>query len=431
LGKVPSLETVAEDACMSLQKLDLSLDDLWFDDVWSAIDRLGLDQDLLVLGGRGSRQSMVALSWDEVPWAQFLKESPHSPRACPDEGWTTGHLAVVAYDEEEAGRQLPSRAFRVKRSLVLDHVARRAVIYQEDDWTLCQHQLKLESTAAGFGAEAACSPRWQSTWTDVAYQNAVRDALEDIRRGRYYQINLLRYWYTKDPIPRSQWLAQLTKMGGPFSAYINIPGLQLVSFSPERFFRLFSDARGTWIESEPIKGTRPVSPDPSENRRQQAELMASTKDAAELNMIVDLLRNDLFRVCQASSVKVLDPGSLHSFPNVHHRIARIQGLLRPELSMGELLKALCPGGSITGAPKREVMRAIREKESRPRQLFMGNIVYKDAWTGCLDSSILIRTAVHQGRWEFAAGSGLVIHSDPAEELAEILTKARVMPGDFI
>ncbi len=99
--------------------------------------------------------------------------------------------------------------------------------------------------------------------------------------------------------------------------------------------------------------------------------------------------------------------------------------------MHELLDALCPGGSITGAPKREVMRAIREKESRPRQLFMGNIIYRDAWTGRLDSSILIRTAVHQKRWEFAAGSGLVIHSDPAEELTEILTKARVMPGDFI
>jgi para-aminobenzoate synthetase component 1 len=219
-------------------------------------------------------------------------------------------------------------------------------------------------------------------------------------------------------------------MGGPFSAFIDLPDLKLVSFSPERFFQLITDESGTWIESEPIKGTRPVSQDPDEDRRQQEALMASSKDAAELNMIVDLLRNDLFRVCQASSVRVLDPGSLHSFSNVHHRIARIRGLLRPRLSMGELLKALCPGGSITGAPKREVMLAIREKEARPRGFFMGNIVYKDAWTGVLDSSILIRTAVHHQQWEFAAGSGLVIHSDPAEELAEILTKARVMPGVF-
>jgi para-aminobenzoate synthetase component 1 len=347
-----------------------------------------------------------------------------------NQGWTTGHLAVVAYDDDGPATRLPSRAFRVKRNLVIDHAARCAAIYYEDDWVRCEHHLDLTAKPLAW-AKSEPSPRWQSTWTDADYQNAVRAVLEDIRRGRYYQMNLLRYWSSEDSIGRSQWLAQLTKMGGPFSACIDIPGLRLVSFSPERFFRLFTDPRGTWIESEPIKGTRPVSPDPEADRRERDALMASSKDAAELNMIVDLLRNDLFRVCQASSVRVLDPGSLHSFANVHHRIARIQGLLRRDFSMGMLLEALCPGGSITGAPKREVMQAIREKEGRLRQLFMGNIIYKDAWTGCLDSSILIRTAVHQDRWEFAAGSGLVIHSDPAEELAEILSKARVMPGDFI
>ncbi len=422
---------VAEDTRMPLENKGLELDDPWFDNIWSAIDRLALEQDLLVLGGRGSRQSMVALSWDEVPWADFLKETAHAPRASREMGWTTGHLAVVAYDDKEVDSHLPSRAFRLKRSLILDHAARRATIYQEDDWARCQYQLNLDARPTVHHKAADHAPQWRSNWTDEAYQDAVRSVLDDIRRGRYYQLNLLRYWSTDDSIPRSQWLSQLTRMGGPFSAFIHVPGLQLVSFSPERFFRLFTDDAGTWVESEPIKGTRPVSPDPEEDQRQKTALMASAKDAAELNMIVDLLRNDLFRVCQGSSVKVLDPGSLHSFANVHHRIARIQGLLRKDLGMQELLEALCPGGSITGAPKREVMRAIREKESRPRQLFMGNIIYRDAWTGRLDSSILIRTAVHQKRWEFAAGSGLVIHSDPAEELIEILTKARVMPGDFI
>ncbi|WP_141732540.1 chorismate-binding protein [Oligoflexus tunisiensis] len=416
---------------MALQSLDLDLDRLWFDDIWSAIDRLAPEPNLLVLGGRRSRQSMVALSWDEGSWSEFLNEKPGAPPRRRGDRWTTGHLAVVAYDEAPAGNRPASRVFRIKRSLLIDHIARRAVIHQEEDWARCQHQLDWTSQAAASCSSLNQLPHWESTWTDAMYLAAVRDVLEDIRRGRYYQLNLLRYWSTAEPISRHQWLAQLSHMGGPFSAYIDVPGLQLVSFSPERFFRLTHDAAGVVIETEPIKGTRPVVADPDEDRRQQEELMASTKDAAELNMIVDLLRNDLFRVCQPASVKVLDSGSLHSFANVHHRIARIQGRLCPDLSMEALLQALCPGGSITGAPKREVMLAIREKEARPRQLFMGNIVYKDAWTGCLDSSILIRTAVHQDHWEFAAGSGLVIHSDPAAELEEILTKARVMPGEFV
>jgi len=416
---------------MPLQKQGLDLDDLWFDHIWSAIDSLAPEQELLVLGGRGSRHSMVALSWDEVPWADFIQETPCVPPRVSGETWTTGHLAIVAYDEGEADSRLHSRAFRLKRSLIIDHVERRATIWSEEDWALCRHQLNFPPKKSHGTPALGNRPQWKSSWTDASYQDAVRGALEDIRRGRYYQINLLRYWFTEDPILRSQWLAQLSKMGGPFSAYIDCAGLQLVSFSPERFFRLAPSEQGTRIVTEPIKGTRPVSADADEDRRHREALMASAKDAAELNMIVDLLRNDLFRVCQSSSVKVLDPGSLHSFANVHHRIARIQGLLRPDLTLDGLLQALCPGGSITGAPKREVMTAIREKESRPRELFMGNIIYKDAWTGCLDSSILIRTAVRTKFWEFAAGSGLVVQSDPAEELAEIQTKALVLLGDLV
>ncbi|HYX36540.1 MAG TPA: anthranilate synthase component I family protein [Oligoflexus sp.] len=416
---------------MSLQRQVLALDNLWFDDFWTAIGRLAPDQRLLVLGGRGSRQSMLALSWDEVPWPDFLQQSASVVPRASGEGWTTGHLAIGCYDENEVESQLHSRAFRVKRSLIIDHRDRRAEICQDYDWASCRQQVLFPPTRAQIHSVWERLPQWRSTWTDAMYQDTVRGALEEIRRGRYYQINLLRYWFSDDPISRRQWLAQLTKMGGPFSAYIEIPDLQMVSFSPERFFRVTTDAKGSWIETEPIKGTRPVSTDPELDRQQKAALLASEKDAAELNMIVDLLRNDLHKVCRPSSVKVLDPGSLQSFSNVHHRVARIQGLLQNGVSMGSLMRALCPGGSITGAPKHEVMQAIREKELRPRELFMGNILYKDAWTGRLDSSILIRTAVRKHRWEFAAGSGLVIHSEPAEELAEILTKARVLLGEFV
>lgn len=414
-------------SAQALQRQSLALGSSWFDHFWTSIDDWAPDQNLLVLGGARSRFSLIALSWDEGSWADFRAQQPSFAPQLDREAWTTGTLALVGYESGEG------RVFRLRRTLVIDHESRSAEICSEEGWQRCSFQrLPPDSRASGASEPVSNEPIWQSTWSDEAYKEAVRGALEDIRSGRYYQINLLRYWFSRDAIPRSRWLQQLARMGGPFSAYIDVPDLSLVSFSPERFFRLGVDAEGRWIETEPIKGTRPVSADPRIDQENRQALMASSKDAAELNMIVDLLRNDLFRVSRPGSVKVLDAGSLHSFANVHHRIARIRGRLRDDQTLATLMDALCPGGSITGAPKREVQKAILEKEGRPRLCFMGNIMYMDAFTGRLDSSILIRTAVRQkqGFWEFAAGSGLVIHSDPAEELAEILVKARVLPGSF-
>ena len=145
-------------------------------------------------------------------------------------------------------------------------------------------------------------------------------------------------------------------------------------------------------------------------------------------MIVDLMRNDLHRVCQPHSVEVTDPGSLHSFRHVHHLIADIGGYLRRDLSLGDILRALCPGGSITGAPKIEVMKAIDSYEPSTSGYFMGNICYFDPVTNYFDSSILIRTVVKLGAnpYRFAAGSGLTINSSFSQEWAEIAAKSKVV-----
>jgi anthranilate/para-aminobenzoate synthase component I len=158
-------------------------------------------------------------------------------------------------------------------------------------------------------------------------------------------------------------------------------------------------------------------------------LLSSEKDQAELHMIVDLMRNDLLKICEPGSVLVKDKGSLHSFTTVHHLIARITGLLREPQSFGSILAVLCPGGSITGTPKIEVMRAIYDYESRPRDYFMGNIFCWDLKSQYFDSSILIRTVqkrVGIDHYEFAAGSGLVIGSELLAEMEEISAKARVV-----
>jgi para-aminobenzoate synthetase component 1 len=155
--------------------------------------------------------------------------------------------------------------------------------------------------------------------------------------------------------------------------------------------------------------------------------MTSKKNLAELHMIIDLMRNDLNRICIPGTVEVKDANRLVSFVNVHHLVGSVIGQLREGLTVKDLLTALCPGGSITGAPKIEVMLAIREYEQRPRGYFMGHAFMLDD-TGTFNSSILIRTLQKQSGkdYEFSAGSGIVIHSDPKSERLEIDAKCKVL-----
>lgn len=418
------------------QRQVVSLPAHWFDNTWQALSLWPESQPLVFLGGPRSDLSLLALSWDERPFSEFLAE----PMALSSESMGkclgTGQLALLSYDHFDPGAvasKAMSRVLRIRRSLCLDHSQREAYIYTEPGWENCATQLPWPPPDAAQPLREQTDPvRWTSLWSDEDYKSAVEGVVDEIRSGRYYQLNLLRYWQTKSLPNRWHWLKQLSSAAGPFAAYIALPDLNLVSFSPERLVETGRTGMQSWIEAAPIKGTRPVSQDVETDKKWQSELMSSRKDEAELNMIVDLLRNDLQKISLPASVKVLDPGSLHSFFNVHHRIARIRGQLRPGTMLQDALSALCPGGSITGAPKREVMQAIREKEQRNRAFFMGNILFKDRITGRLDSSILIRTAVKQGDgpWEFAAGSGLVIQSEAEEELQEILAKARVLGAEF-
>ena len=211
-------------------------------------------------------------------------------------------------------------------------------------------------------------------------------------------------------------------------SYLDVPGLRLASFSPERFVRAWPAADGVHAETAPVKGTAARGRDAAADQALGAALLASPKDRAELHMIVDLMRNDLGRVSLPGSVAVPVATQLDSHVNVHHLSARVTSRLRPQLTLVELLAAICPGGSITGAPKREVMGAIRSYEARARRYFMGNLFYLDD-RGRFDSSILIRTLVAEAPgepWEMATGSGIVIGSDPERERAEIAAKCGVV-----
>ncbi len=244
-----------------------------------------------------------------------------------------------------------------------------------------------------------------------------------IRNGDCYQVNLSRGWSV--PVAGEPWQAyrRLRAINpAPFAAYLNTPGTQVLSASPERFL----EVRGGRVETRPIKGTAPRHADAGQDHALAEALAASDKDRAENLMIVDLLRNDLGRCCQTGSVRVPELFRVESYPGVHHLVSSVTGRLRDDADALGLLRACFPGGSITGAPKIRTMQIIDELEGRPRGVYCGAIGYIGR-DGAMDSNIAIRTAsIAGGRFDFRAGGGLVADSDPDAEWDEIGIKSRAM-----
>lgn len=293
---------------------------------------------------------------------------------------------------------------------------------------------------------------------DSAYLSAVRHVLEDIKWGRYYQLNLLRYFNlaqlnwpsshdhfgpeinpqnsppdTISPVMMQSWwpdfIQRFITFSEDMSAMIALPDLWVASFSPERFVRIYSEGllkSSLWIETLPIKGTAPRSSDTRTDRESRECLENSVKDRAELNMITDLMRHDLTRISHLGTTEVLSAGTMRSLASVHHRQACIRARLRSSATGLEIAQALLPAGSITGAPKMAVMKAISELEDYPRGYMMGTL-WLFGVSGRVESSVLIRTlTLRPGEVaRYGAGSGLVSLSDPEEELREIQAKCRM------
>ncbi|ATJ81881.1 aminodeoxychorismate synthase component I [Halomonas beimenensis] len=242
-----------------------------------------------------------------------------------------------------------------------------------------------------------------------------------IREGDCYQINLAQRFSA--PFAGDLWSAYRRLRRAtptPFSGFLAWDDRAILSLSPERFLHC-ADGR---VETRPIKGTRPRGATPAEDRRLAEELAGSVKDRAENVMIVDLLRNDLGRVCRPGSVRVPQLCGLESYANVHHLVSVVTGELADTHSPLDLLAAAFPGGSITGAPKVRAMQIIDELEPSARSAYCGSLGYVDV-RGHMDTSIAIRTAVAaQGRLHLWGGGGLVADSRGEAEYTETLDKIR-------
>ena len=307
----------------------------------------------------------------------------------------------------------------------------------ENRWSACgswrsQVPFDLAAFSPQRAAYRAGSPR--SFFARSQYESAVAKAMGYIAAGDIFQVNLAQRFSADfhGAYPLSQramferlatlspaWYGAYLEMAAdPAESLTPFPGGRVIaSTSPELFLEV--DAGGH-VLTRPIKGTRPASADPR-------ELLHSEKDTAELNMIVDLLRNDLGRVCAYGSVHVDEPRTIESHPTVHHGVATIRGRLHPSKDMIDLLRATLPGGSITGAPKVRAMQIIDELEPVRRGPYCGCL----GWLSrdSMGLNIAIRTMLldpARQRVDFSVGGGIVADSNPAGEYEETIAKAQAM-----
>lgn len=259
-----------------------------------------------------------------------------------------------------------------------------------------------------------------SSFSRGDYLATVERAIEYIRAGDIFQVNLAqRLLHPAVDDSRELYLRLRRRNPATFAAYFDMGAYQIVSASPERFLQVHNRQ----VEARPIKGTRRRSPWPEADLFAGDDLLQSQKDRAENVMIVDLLRNDLSRVCRADSVRVTELCRLELYEYVQHLVSVVQGTLADGQGPLDLLRAAFPGGSITGAPKVRAMEIIAELEPTARGPYCGSLAYL-GFDGTFDSSILIRTiTAGRGWWQLPVGGGIVAQSEPVREYEETWHKA--------
>uniref|UniRef100_A0A7C3V9F9 aminodeoxychorismate synthase n=1 Tax=Desulfobacca acetoxidans TaxID=60893 RepID=A0A7C3V9F9_9BACT len=359
------------------------------------------------------------------------------PGPLPLEPCAAGGLGFLAYDLKNHLERLPATArddlglpdlvFAFPRRLVVHD--RRAGQFGSLEVLWEDPQGRVRESPSGFSQPVGQEQGGfrvgplRSNFTRKAYLQAVSRIREYIRNGDVYQVNLSqRFSFPLQGDPYMLFCRLFALNPAPFYAYLNCRDFAIFSTSMERFLL----RRENYLETRPIKGTRPRGRTPEEDELQRRELAASPKDDAELAMIVDLLRNDLGKVCRARSVEVKEHKRLETYQNVYHLVSIVTGLLKEGASHGDILRATFPGGSITGCPKIRAMEIIDELEPQVRHVYTGAIGYLGLHRN-MDLNIAIRTAIAVNGWgHFSVGGGVVYDSDEQAEYEETLHKGRTL-----
>ncbi|MDH5473756.1 MAG: chorismate-binding protein, partial [Gammaproteobacteria bacterium] len=257
------------------------------------------------------------------------------------------------------------------------------------------------------------------------YLDQVARIKDYIVEGDVFQVNLSRQWQCDidDNINHASIFWSLSQTNpGPYNALVTLGQNAIISSSPERLI----EVRGKLIQTRPIAGTRPRSNDDQLDEALSVELMGHKKERAEHIMLIDLERNDLGRICKPGTVEVNELMALESYKHVHHIVSNVRGELQENISPGQIIKAVFPGGTITGCPKVRCMEILSELEQTERGPYTGSLGYLNR-DGSMDLNILIRTLVRKGiKITFRAGGGIVADSIPETELEETRAKAKGM-----
>jgi anthranilate synthase component 1 len=320
-----------------------------------------------------------------------------------------------------------AQATRIPVAALYDHAADKTILLAEAEHAASLQLLKSDILACTTpqAASKQSHPAMVQEDPPEHYPHAVNKILDYIRAGDVFQVNLSRLWqqHLANAEPVMDVYTRLRDTNpAPFAGMALFPGGGIYSSSPERLLRVIDGV----IETRPIAGTRPRHAQQQTDMQLQQELLAHPKERAEHIMLIDLERNDLGRICIPGTVKVNELMVLETYAHVHHIVSNVQGRLKPEITPGQIIRAVFPGGTITGCPKVRCMEIIAELEQAPRGPYTGSLGYLNH-DGNMDLNILIRTIVQDGdRLNIRAGGGIVADSEPLRELAETRAKAKGM-----
>lgn len=299
--------------------------------------------------------------------------------------------------------------------------------------------LQQESSQPSAAAQttAFCLEPWQAAQDEAEFAQCIAQIQAAIARGESYQVNYtLPFASSLQGSAQALYAAMRRAQHAPYAAYLEVGGQSILSASPELFFHWQGQAAGGQIFTQPMKGTRPRGLWSAQDEKLAQELAASAKDRAENVMIVDLLRNDLGQIARAGSVRVDELFAIERYPSVWQMTSRISAKTRADVGLVQVLQALFPCGSITGAPKRQTMHIIRQLEPQPRGVYCGSIGLLRP-DGSATFSVAIRTltlgAEHHGQRpaRYHAGAGITWGSNAAAEWQEVQAKTRVVQPDFL
>lgn len=346
--------------------------------------------------------------------ARYLEDLPDSAQ----DNNTVPDMAIGIYD------QVLAHDYLLKKSYIFTHARNPKEAVKKRD-----HFINLITSNVCAKPYTARDINWSSNFDKQSYIDAVEKIIEYIYAGDIFQANLSQRFHSElsenfDPFIHYMHMREVNP--APFACYMNIGHVKISSASPERFITV----KDKNVETCPIKGTRPRVDNILEDRAYRNDLLSNEKDKAENTMIVDLLRNDLSKVCEPDSVSVIDLCKLESFMSVHHLVSKIHGRLKDTKGSIDLLTGAFPGGSITGAPKIRAMEIIEEQEDIRRNAYCGSIGYI-GFDDTMDTNILIRTLVYENQTvTLNVGGGIVADSVPEAEYQETLDKAHAIFKSF-